>query len=290
MLCNSVLDWTSGAVRPASVRSVSGRMVGSHKISVHRMMRQVTSRLPLALLLVATTSLCSAQFVTSEAANYAARAITVTGQVSALRDSRPIAVSVGDTIQVQQMIVTGADGHALFQVSDGSTFQVFPNSQVVFRRNPGDWRDLVDLFLGKIRVHIEHLGSMPNRNRVMTPTAVISVRGTTFDVSYDDNLEMTLVNVEEGIVDVEHAELPSGKARTLTGGESLEVYKNQPIARNRFDKASFAERVLRALNDTFTTLHSAQVKIPGSTTTTVGVGDSKKPAPPPPPPPPPPLP
>src|SRR5215831_7882327 len=162
------------------------------------------------LLLAVSTAACMAQFPASHAANYAARAVTVTGQVSVLRDSIPWAISVGDLVQVQQVIMTGPNGSGQFQLSDGSTFDVYPNSRVVFRRTLGDWRDLLDVLVGRIRVHIEHLWGQPNPNRVITPTAVISVRGTTFDVEVDDDDETTLIEVEEGTVEVEHALLPRG--------------------------------------------------------------------------------
>ena len=79
----------------------------------------------------------------------------------------------------------------------------------MFRKNTGDWKDLLDLIIGTIRVHIEHFGNEPNPNRIMTPTAVISVRGTTFDVSVDEDDETTEVDVEEGTVVVQHALLPT---------------------------------------------------------------------------------
>ena len=41
---------------------------------------------------------------------------------------------VNDQVKVQETIVTGKDGHALFQVTDGSTFEVFPNAKVIFRK------------------------------------------------------------------------------------------------------------------------------------------------------------
>ena len=173
-----------------------------------------------SLLSAATAVVCVAQITPFDSSNWAAKAVSVTGQVSVMKDVTPWAISVGDSIQVRQVIVTGADGHALFQVSDGSTFEVYPNSQVIFRKNPGNWRDLIDLYLGRVRVHIEHLGNLPNPTRMITPTAVISVRGTTFDVSVDDDDETTLVEVEEGIVEVRHA-LIGGEAKTLTTGESL---------------------------------------------------------------------
>ena len=96
----------------------------------------------------------------------------------------------------------------IFQVSDGSTFEVYPNSRVVFRANPSNLKDLLDLLLGRVKVHIQKLGGQPNNNRVTTPTAVISVRGTVFDVTVEDQ-ESTLVAVEEGLVEVRHALLGS---------------------------------------------------------------------------------
>ncbi len=202
-----------------------------------------------------------------------------------MRDTTPWAIAVGDSIQVRQLIVTGEDGHALFQVSDGSTFEVYPSSQVVFRKNPPTWKDLIDLLVGRVRVHIEHLGNQPNPTRMLTPTAVISVRGTTFDVSVDNDDETTLVEVEEGIVEVRHALLPSNDGRILTTGESLKVYKNEPIAQSG-NKGTIARQVLHMAMDLAVTIGRPGIKIPSTST---GGGGKTPPPPPPPPPPAPPL-
>src|SRR5262252_8453768 len=69
-----------------------------------------------------------------------ARIISLAGQVSVLRDSGPWALTAGDVVQPQQVILTGPDGAAELKLADGSTFQVFPNSRVVFRNNPGNWK------------------------------------------------------------------------------------------------------------------------------------------------------
>ena len=139
--------------------------------------RAVTAKL--SLLSAAMAVVCLAQFPPpSDSGQFSATVMTLTGQVSVLKDMVPYALVQGSTVSVQQMIVTGADGHATFQVSDGSTFEVFPNSRVVFRKNPPNWRDFLDVLVGRVRVHIEHLGNVPNPNRVLTPTAVISVRGS----------------------------------------------------------------------------------------------------------------
>src|ERR1700733_10667111 len=91
---------------------------------------------------------CSAQIfpVSPEAA---AKVISLNGDVSALRGTTPWALDVGDQVQVQQVIITGPDGYAKFQVSDGSTFEVYPNSNIIFRKNPGNWRDLLDVLAGR---------------------------------------------------------------------------------------------------------------------------------------------
>jgi hypothetical protein len=222
---------------------------------------------------------CTAQFTPSDATPWAAKAVTVTGQVSVMRDTTPWAISVGDSIQVRQLIVTGEDGHALFQVSDGSTFEVYPNSQVVFRKNPPTWKDLIDLLVGRVRVHIEHMGTLPNPTRMLTPTAVISVRGTTFDVSVDNDDETTLVEVEEGVVEVRHALLPSSEAKTLTTGESLKVYKNEPIAQSS-NKGTIIRQALHMAMDLAVTIsRPGSIKVPSTSTG----GGGKVPPPPPPP-------
>jgi len=174
----------------------------------------------------------------------AAKVITLNGQVSVLRDDAPWVLNVGDSVQPRQIIITGPDGFAVFQVSDGSTFEVFPNARVVFRENTGSWRDLLDILLGRVKVHIQRLGGQPNYNRVRTPTAVISVRGTIFDVVIEDEDDTTLVSVEEGQVGVQHL-LKPGPERIVNEGESIRVYRNQPLALAPVDKNSIARDVLR---------------------------------------------
>jgi hypothetical protein len=239
----------------------------------------------LSLLFAATVPLCLAQMPPSDSGNYAAKVMTLTGQVSVLKDSQPWALAVGDSVQVRELILTGPDGHALFQVSDGSTFEVYPNARVVFRKNPPNWKDLLDVLVGRVRIHIEHFGANPNPNRVLTPTAVISVRGTTFDVSVSDDDETTLIEVEEGLVEVRHALLPGDAPKVVSTGESIRVYRNEPIADRLIDKGTVARQVLRAVVDAVSTvaIHTRTGGVGGS----VPVGDTGKKIPPPPPPPPP---
>jgi ferric-dicitrate binding protein FerR (iron transport regulator) len=165
----------------------------------------------------------------------AATVIEMEGQVSVMRGGQVPLFAKGTPgspaaqwgVRPKEEIVTGPDGHAVFQISDGSTFEVFPNSRVTFQ---GDWsiEDMLQLILGKIRVQVEHRNG-PNHKRVQTPTAVISVRGTVFDVEVQDDEGTTYVAVEEGQVIVQHR-LKQGSTKTLNQNESLMIYANQPLA------------------------------------------------------------
>ena len=240
------------------------------------------------LLVTVVAQICSAQLfpVSSDAA---AKVVSMAGQVSVLRDSEPWALSVGDLVQSQQVILTGPDGYAKFETSDGSTFEVYPSSNVIFRKNPGSLRDLLDLFVGRVKVHIQRLGGQPNPNRVMTPTAVISVRGTIFDISINDDDETTIVSVEEGSVEVRHA-LKPGAPKIVNAGESLHVYKDEPLAKSVIDKNELFHRIMRGLGDAAYRLAidppgRIGIPVPGSPGTTISTEPAPKPPPSAPPPP-----
>jgi FecR-like protein len=237
---------------------------------------------------------CFAQIGSPESA---ARVVQLTGQVSVLRDNSPWALHVGDLVNTRQMIKTGADGFAILEISDGSRFEVFPNSQVVFRENPGNWKDLLDLVLGRVKVHIQKLGGRPNPTSVHTPTAVISVRGTVFDVSMEDT-DTTLVAVEEGQVAVRHRLQPQSEPKLLNAGDYIRVYRNQPLATKSVDKGAAIQRGLRAAADVFYSIIYRPSGSGGGTTVPRGgggggsaplPGDTGGTPPPPPPPPPPPT-
>jgi hypothetical protein len=176
----------------------------------------------------------------------AAKLLSFTGQLSVVRSGYAWALNTGDAIKPLEVVVTGPDGWGVFQVADGSKFEVYPNSKVVFRANRGDWRDLLEVMLGKIRVQIEHFGGLPNNNQVRTPTAVISVRGTIFTIEVDDS-RTTFVMDEEGVVVVRHLLRPS--ETILKQGESVRVYENTPIGKAVFDKGGIMQRVAQAARD-----------------------------------------
>jgi hypothetical protein len=163
----------------------------------------------------------------------AAKAVTLVGDVSCLKDGpsgNKWVLNEGQTVQARWIIKTGKDGYAKFQVSDGSTFEVFADSEVTFRQDPGNWAHLLNVWIGHIKVMIQHLPGVANPNNVTSPTAVISVRGTVFEVVVEDLTGTTFVSVDEGIVQVHHR-LQPGNDKFLNSGDSVRVFPNQPLAR-----------------------------------------------------------
>lgn len=250
------------------------------------MLRWMGSMSARGLLLAAVLGVCFAQTAPVLSTDSAATVMVLTGSVSLMRDTTPWALKEGDHVRPGKEIVTGPDGYVKFQVADGSEFEVFPNSRVTFRDNPGNWKDLLNLLLGRVKVHIQKLGGQPNNNRVFTPTAIISVRGTIFDIVVEDEGDSTLVSVDEGLVEVQHLRIPGTK---LVGpGETLRINKNEPLAKSTVDKGTLIRGVLRAAADIIYTTIYQNPRAPSGTPTPKGggvPGDHGSTTPPPPPPP-----
>ena len=196
-----------------------------------------------------------------------AMVLVQSGDVSRLGDRAGYrhAIAPCGIVDQQQVIKTGPDGYAKFQVSDGSTFEVFPNSEVTFRKTYGIG-DLLNVWMGKVKVYIQHFPGVPNPNNVTTPTALISVRGTIFDVEVQDLDGTTFVTLDEGLVDVRHLRVVSGVVR-LNPGESIQVLPNTPLVPLAHDRGLILRQMLRGLEDA---VRQAVYQRPGSTGGTTG--------------------
>src|SRR5258708_18558671 len=87
-----------------------------------------------------------------------AMVLVQSGDVSRLTDRAGYRVNIPPcgVVKQQQVIKTGPDGYAKFQVSDGSVFEVFPNSEVTFRKTYG-LGDLSNLCMCKVKSYIHDL-------------------------------------------------------------------------------------------------------------------------------------
>jgi len=198
------------------------------------------------LLVAAAAVMCLAPLQAQQ--EYAAKILIEMGQVSVLKDSVPQALIVGDPTlvvgRVKQIIQTGPNSYAKFQIPDGSTFEVFENSQVTFRDNWPSWSDLLNVLIGRVKVFIDH-SKGPNPKNVTTPTAVVSVRGTVFDVVVEDAEGTTFITVDEGLVQVRNTTAP-GPEPQLKAGDSIRIYRGQPLAQAGIDRGGLLRAAVKA--------------------------------------------
>lgn len=191
-----------------------------------------------------------------------ARVIALDGRVSIERSGELWVLQAGQTVHAGQVIVTGEDGYTQLELSDHSLVEVFANSRLIFRASRFNLRDLIDLYLGKIHLEIQHLTGGGPPYRVTTPTAVISIRGTVLSVDVGPS-EETLVHVDEGTVSVRHRLMPGGEV-TVETGESIQVLPNVPLAAlPKTTPLAIAGKVMRAAGETLIRIREATAQSGG---------------------------
>ena len=145
-------------------------------------------------------------------------------------------VRMGDEVR------TGPGGSLILELPDGSYMSVSENSVLTIQEfwSPG-LRSLINLMMGKVRFYIQRLGGRPNPYRVGTPTALIAVRGTIFDVTVDDG-QFTEIECLEGRVAIESVGLSDREVILDAGFKTLvrpgeypltPVGSGEELARNR---------------------------------------------------------
>lgn len=130
-------------------------------------------------------------------------------------------VHVGDQVR------TGPGGMLTLELADGSYMVVSENSTLTIQ---DFWSpnvpNLVKLMMGRVRFYIQRLGGKPNPYNVQTPSALIAVRGTIFDVMVDE-ADVTEVSCLDGSVAVETFGLPDREV-VLEPGSKTQVRLGSP--------------------------------------------------------------
>ena len=160
-----------------------------------------------------------------------ARVLSSEGPVEIRRPSsgqpqiQKIAYKTNEELKAGDTIVTGKSGHLVLGLSDGSQAVIAPQTTVVIKDLSQSPRTLFNVIRGKTRIHIEKLGGQPNPYRVNTPTAVIAVRGTIFDVLVSG--DETQVFLQEGEVAVTNLMLPD-RPVILLAGQMTRIASERP--------------------------------------------------------------
>lgn len=150
-------------------------------------------------------TLATAQEPPSQSATVTSAGATISdfkGKVSLQLPGQALMSPSRGQVLPPETTVNTDDGRLLLKLSDGSEVLVRPHTRVVIKEPDNSaWRYL-QLLLGRIRTQVQkHLGGTPSF-QIGTPSAVISVRGTQFDVEVDRR-GFTEVDVHEGVVELE---------------------------------------------------------------------------------------
>lgn len=136
-----------------------------------------------------------------------------------------IEYSVNDELIAGDVIKTRKGGRLVLGLTDGSQAIISENTSVEITDLSQSPRTIFNMLRGKTRIKIEKAGGRPNPYRVNTPTAVIAVRGTLFDVFVTD--KETQVFVHEGEVAVSNLTVTQAPV-ILTPGFRTRVQLSQP--------------------------------------------------------------
>ena len=136
-----------------------------------------------------------------------------------------IKLRAGDELFPGDVIKTGAGGRVVIGLRDGSQAIISENTTVEIKDANNSPRTIFNVLRGKTRIKIERLGGKPNPYRITTPTTVIAVRGTIFDVFVkDDETKVFVVEGEVSVINLLFLNLEI----ILTPGQFTRVKKDQP--------------------------------------------------------------
>lgn len=183
------------------------------------------SKFTLTIVFLALYCACAAAQQTPAAAAsapYAGATISdFKGKVSIQLPAQAFAAPVRGEVLPPDTTVNTDEGRLLLKLSDGSDVLVRPHTKLLLKQpEAGGWK-YFQLMLGRVRTQIQkRMGGSP-AFQIGTPSAVISVRGTKFDVEVDRR-GFTEVDVDEGVVELE-AVTGRGEAVLITAGFSSRV-------------------------------------------------------------------
>lgn len=143
------------------------------------------------------------------------------GKVSIQLPAQAFAAPVRGEVLPPDTTVNTDEGRLLLKLSDGSDVLVRPHTKLLLKQPEASGWKYFQLMLGRIRTQIQKRTGGSPAFQIGTPSAVISVRGTKFDVEVDRR-GFTEVDVDEGVVELE-AVTGRGTSVMITAGFSSRV-------------------------------------------------------------------
>lgn len=166
------------------------------------------------------------------------------------RNFVPLTAAAQQLVQAGDELRTGPDAQLVLELPDASYMVVSENSKLIVDDQwNSSFRNMLNLMAGKVRFYIQRLGGRPNPYRVTTPTALIAVRGTTFEVTVDE-AQFVQVRCFDGSVAVESVGLPDREV-ILEAGRKTSVRPGEyPLTPVNNDEALLRNRVIQVVKKT----------------------------------------
>jgi hypothetical protein len=181
------------------------------------------SKITLTIVFLALYCACAAaQQAPAASAPYAGATISdFKGKVSIQLPAQSFAAPVRGELLPPDTTVNTDEGRLLLKLSDGSDVLVRPHTKLLLKQPEASGWKYFQLMIGRVRTQIQkRMGGSP-AFQIGTPSAVISVRGTKFDIEVDRR-GFTEVDVDEGVVELE-AVTGRGTSVMITAGFSSRV-------------------------------------------------------------------
>ncbi len=154
------------------------------------------------------------------------------GEVTVLRDEKMNAFE-GLQLISEDTVETGESSKAELLADSDKHILAEENTKFVLKATGTEKSGniTINLLYGTSLIEIENKLSEESYFEVTTPNATLSVRGTTFEVNYDEETETTSVEVIEGVVAVtsedKTEELTAGKTAVVTADEIVVEDKSE---------------------------------------------------------------
>ncbi len=154
------------------------------------------------------------------------------GQVSLERDSSEKDIVEGMNLKSKDMITTGEDGLLELLVDTDKHILAKQNTcfEIVSNGNEKKGKLKIKLEYGSSLIEIENKLNDNSSVEVETPNASLSVRGTTFEVTYSKEDKSTFVEVTDGVVEVkvgdETKKIKEGQTANVSEAGVVVSYKD----------------------------------------------------------------
>lgn len=171
------------------------------------------------------------------------------GAVSLVRGSEETDIVEGMNLKSEDTVTTGDSGLLKLLVDEDKHILAQENTCFTVTASGSDKKGMlkIELAYGTSLIEIENKLEEGSSVEVSTPNASLSVRGTTFETSYNEDEDVTVVKVSDGVVNVSTAT----ESEEVTAGQ-MAIVKDDEI---EIDDLSIGYRDVSAFEVRYITTH-----------------------------------